>query len=250
MRTARCACAFPMRGDALEAVIVNTAGGMAGGDRFALDIDVGRRRRPDRRTAAAEKVYRSLGARREIDVKLDVAAGRAAGLAAAGDHPVRPRAAVAAGSRSIWRRTPRCLAEAVVFGRAAMGEVMTRGLCVRPLAGAPRRPADLCRRHPARRRHRRKAWRAARSPPAASRIATVLIAPAGEQTSPRCARSTANSPAKSASRPGTASRWRGSSRRDGAALRHDLHRMLGCARRRPLPRLWLSMSSKRRGQYA
>ena len=33
-KTVRCACAFPIAGDALEAVIVNTAGGMTGGDRF------------------------------------------------------------------------------------------------------------------------------------------------------------------------------------------------------------------------
>ena len=46
----------------LEAVIVNTAGGIAGGDRFDLDIAVGAgRARSSVTTAAAEKVYRSLG---------------------------------------------------------------------------------------------------------------------------------------------------------------------------------------------
>ena len=34
--------------EVLEAVIVNTAGGMAGGDRFDIDMTVGRRRAADR----------------------------------------------------------------------------------------------------------------------------------------------------------------------------------------------------------
>src|ERR1700730_17083164 len=65
------------RGNALEAVIVNTAGGMAGGDRFAIDIEVGASAALTVTTAAAEKVYRSLGPDTSIDVKLEVGAGGA-----------------------------------------------------------------------------------------------------------------------------------------------------------------------------
>src|SRR5262245_43545832 len=53
--------------DGLEAVIVNTAGGIAGGDRHRLDIAVGEAARLTVTTAAAEKVYRSLGPDAEID---------------------------------------------------------------------------------------------------------------------------------------------------------------------------------------
>ena len=45
----------------LEAMIVNTAGGIAGGDRHGIDISVGHGARLAVTTAAAEKVYRSLG---------------------------------------------------------------------------------------------------------------------------------------------------------------------------------------------
>ena len=48
-------------GGTLEAVIVNTAGGMTGGDRFDIDITVGAGARLTVTTAAAEKIYRSLG---------------------------------------------------------------------------------------------------------------------------------------------------------------------------------------------
>src|ERR1043165_4866410 len=57
----------------LEAVIINTAGGIAEGDRFALDITAGAGTRLLVTTAAAEKVYRSRGAQSTITVKLDVA---------------------------------------------------------------------------------------------------------------------------------------------------------------------------------
>src|SRR6187455_278394 len=59
----------------LEAVIINTAGGIAGGDRFALDIAAGQGTRLVVTTAAAEKIYRTLGPDSTVDVKLDVAAG-------------------------------------------------------------------------------------------------------------------------------------------------------------------------------
>src|SRR5690242_19872044 len=62
-------------GDELEAVLVNTAGGTAGGDRFDLAVAVGEGARLMVTTAAAEKVYRSLGDDARVTVALDVAAG-------------------------------------------------------------------------------------------------------------------------------------------------------------------------------
>src|SRR5262249_35117127 len=62
-----------------EAVIVNPAGGVAGGDRFTLDVAVEPRARLVVTTAAAEKVYRTLAPEAAIDVKLTV--GAAASLA-------------------------------------------------------------------------------------------------------------------------------------------------------------------------
>jgi urease accessory protein len=120
---------FPnVPGDAaLEAVIVNTAGGMTGGDRFDIDVAVGAGARLTMTTAAAEKIYRSLGPDTEIRVKLDVGAG--ATLAWLPQQTilfdqVRLRRSidveVAAGGHLL-------LAEAVVFGRSAMGEIVTKG---------------------------------------------------------------------------------------------------------------------------
>ena len=45
----------------LSAVFVNTAGGIAGGDRFDIDIAAGEGSRLTVTTAAAEKVYRAEG---------------------------------------------------------------------------------------------------------------------------------------------------------------------------------------------
>src|SRR6202167_6460043 len=53
---------FPHReGMVLDAVIVNTGGGMTGGDRFDLAIDVGAGADVSVTTAAAGKIYCSLG---------------------------------------------------------------------------------------------------------------------------------------------------------------------------------------------
>lgn len=112
---------------ALEAVIVNTAGGMAGGDRFNVDINVGAGARLTATTAAAEKIYRSLGPDTDIGVKLDVGPGGALAWLPQ-ETIVFDRARL---RRSIDIELAHdanlLLAEAAVFGRFAMGEAVVRG---------------------------------------------------------------------------------------------------------------------------
>jgi urease accessory protein len=114
----------------LEAVLINTAGGVAGGDRFTLDITAGDDTRLVITTAAAEKVYRTLGPDSTIDVKLNVASG--ATLAWLPQETIlfdRARLArtieadVAADARLV-------IAEAVVFGRSGMGETVEEGALI------------------------------------------------------------------------------------------------------------------------
>jgi urease accessory protein len=111
----------------LEAVIVNTAGGMAGGDAFAVDITLERDARLTVTTAAAEKVYRTLGPDTTVDVTMTVADGGALAWL--------PRETILF-DRARLRRSIEVdlaedaslvLAEAVVFGRSGMGETVEDG---------------------------------------------------------------------------------------------------------------------------
>src|SRR5579863_4109633 len=62
---------FPSPEDGgLSAVLVNTAGGIAGGDRFDVDITSGNDARLTVTTAAAEKIYRANGPAAELNVTL------------------------------------------------------------------------------------------------------------------------------------------------------------------------------------
>src|ERR1700751_4510283 len=61
--------------EGLSAVFVNTAGGVAGGDRFDIDIATGEGSRLAVTTAAAEKVYRAQGPAAQLNVALKAAAG-------------------------------------------------------------------------------------------------------------------------------------------------------------------------------
>ena len=112
---------------ALEAVIVNTGGGMTGGDRFDVDIKVGAGARLTVTTAAAEKIYRSLGPDTDIGVKLDVGPGGA--LAWLPQETIvfdqaRLRRSI---DVALARDANLLLAEAAVFGRSAMGETVVQG---------------------------------------------------------------------------------------------------------------------------
>ena len=111
----------------LSAVFVNTAGGIAGGDRFDIDIAAGEGSRLAVTTAAAEKVYRAAGPAAELNIALK---------AAAGSHlSWLPQETILFDQARVKRRIDIDLAEdaslllceIVVFGRAAMGERMQRG---------------------------------------------------------------------------------------------------------------------------
>jgi urease accessory protein len=117
---------FP-NGKSLEAVIINTAGGIAGGDRFSFEIDIGERAELTLTTAAAEKVYRAIDDPARIDVRLSVAPG--------GKLIWLPQEAILFQSARLRRTVEIDLAaeasllfiEAVVFGRTAMGETVNDG---------------------------------------------------------------------------------------------------------------------------
>jgi urease accessory protein len=120
---------FPgARARELGAVLINTAGGIAGGDRFDLDIAAGDKARLAVSTAAAEKVYRSLAPAAQIGIKLSV--GADASLAWLPQETILFDGArldrtieidLASDARLVF-------AEAVVFGRTGMGETVEHGL--------------------------------------------------------------------------------------------------------------------------
>ena len=119
---------FPSpEGQGLSAVFVNTAGGVAGGDRFDIDISAGEGARLTLTTAAAEKIYRAPGAAAELNIALKAASG--AHLA------WLPQETILFDRARVSRRIDIDLAddatlllcEIVVFGRTAMGERMQQG---------------------------------------------------------------------------------------------------------------------------
>jgi urease accessory protein len=111
----------------LSAVFVNTAGGVAGGDRFDIDIAAGEDARLTLTTAAAEKVYRAEGGPAQLNISLKAAAGAHLGWL--------PQETILFDRARVLRRIDIDLAESaslllceiVVFGRAAMGERMLHG---------------------------------------------------------------------------------------------------------------------------
>ncbi len=109
-------------GDPLEAVLINTAGGLTGGDRVAWEIDVGDGASATITTQACEKAYRSAAGIAKVDSRLTVGAG--------GRLSWLPQETIAYDGSAFSRRLDLDLApgaealivEAAVFGRLAMGE--------------------------------------------------------------------------------------------------------------------------------
>ncbi|MET7248028.1 urease accessory protein UreD [Methylobacterium sp. EM32] len=111
----------------MEAVLLNSAGGIACGDRFTIEAQLARHADLVLTTTAAEKIYRSDGPVTRLDVALTLEPGAA--LAWLPQETILFDGARLARSFSAEMAADARLTlfEALVFGRAAKGEVMRDG---------------------------------------------------------------------------------------------------------------------------
>jgi urease accessory protein len=222
-----------------EAVLVNTAGGIAGGDRFDIAIDVGAQARLSVCGAAAEKIYRTHGPNAQIALRLS--AGEGAMLRWLPQETILfDRARV---SRTIdvelAEGASLVLSEAVVFGRAAMGEAVQTGFLSdrwRVKVGGRLVFAETLKLGDAIGQTLVKAAVANGE----TAIATVLIVPGSDMVID-AVRALDDQFAGEVG----ISAWNGIAvvrlcACDGAALRHDLVMILGAAGQGVLPRLWMN----------
>lgn len=119
---------FPRRAAPPEAVIINTGGGLAGGDDVVQDFTVADDAALTVTSQASERAYRALGdAVTRVDVRAEV--GENAHFAWLPQETIVYDGANLARTISLDIRATShlLLAETVVFGRTAMGETVTGG---------------------------------------------------------------------------------------------------------------------------
>jgi urease accessory protein len=113
---------FPRTAAGCEAVLINTGGGMAGGDRAKIAIEVGPGAQALFTTQSAEKIYRSDGGTAEVEARVAVGAGARLEwlpqetILFEGARFARRLEVDLAADASLF------LVEAITFGRIAMGE--------------------------------------------------------------------------------------------------------------------------------
>lgn len=113
--------------DEMEAVIINTAGGLTGGDRMDWSITAGPGTFVTATTQACEKIYKASYGTAEVSTRIVVGPG-------AKVHWL-PQESILFENASLTRRLEADLdetaefiaVEAILLGRKAMGEAMTRG---------------------------------------------------------------------------------------------------------------------------
>jgi urease accessory protein len=218
-----------------ELVILNTSGGLTGGDRLTIDLDTGDGAHITATTQTAERIYRAAEGRATIRITARV--GRAARLDWLPQETILFDRSAGERSTSIdLAADAACLTcETLVLGRAAMGETVARlslhdtrriTRAGRPLhldpfvldsarLGAPAGPAD------------------------ARALCTVVLAAQGAEDALAPARACLTDPAVTAA----ASGWDGRlvvrlMAADAFPLRRQLVRLLATLRGRPLPRVW------------
>jgi len=118
---------FPGLPAACEGVLINTGGGMTGGDRMRVEVALGERAEATLTTQAAEKIYRSQGDDASVSVAIDLAGQSSLDWLPQEQilfDQARFRRAVAVDMAADARLL---FVEALFFGRAAMGESFETG---------------------------------------------------------------------------------------------------------------------------
>ena len=118
----------PPANEPFSAVLATISGGLVGGDRVAIEIEVRDRAALQLVGQSAEKVYRSSGADTRVDVTLKAAPGALMEMLPQGTilfdgARLRRRVAIEAADDALV-----LAGEILTLGRAAMGEKLTRGL--------------------------------------------------------------------------------------------------------------------------
>lgn len=114
------------RADPLEAVLINTAGGLTGGDRIDWHFEIGASCRAVMTTQACEKIYRAAGGFARVANRIEIGGGARVNWL--------PQETIVFNQGHLQRSLDAELAadaellivEPVIFGRQAMGETVTR----------------------------------------------------------------------------------------------------------------------------
>ncbi|MGL4728312.1 MAG: urease accessory protein UreD [Bosea sp. (in: a-proteobacteria)] len=116
---------FPRRDDGItEGIIVNTAGGMTGGDTLGLEVLAGEGASGLITTQAAEKIYRSIQGQTQLSIRLEVAP-RASLVWAPQETILYDKAKLFRSLEAHIAPDARAvICESLVFGRVASGEVL------------------------------------------------------------------------------------------------------------------------------
>ncbi|MBB2693614.1 UNVERIFIED_ORG: urease accessory protein [Rhizobium esperanzae] len=112
----------------MEAVIINTAGGLTGGDRMDWSVTAGAGTKIDVTTQACEKIYKASAGTAEVTTRIEVGVGARVDWL--------PQETILFDRAALFRRLDVDLdesaeflaVEAVLLGRKAMGETVDRGL--------------------------------------------------------------------------------------------------------------------------
>ena len=222
-------------GEAPEVVFLNTSGGLTGGDRLDYALNLGAGARATATTQTAERAYRSAGGTARVRVRLKVGDG--------GQLDWLPQETILYQSSHLQRRTEialaadaSCLAlEAVVLGRAAMGERVTQfALDDHRVIRRAGRPVML---EPLRLRTGALETPAALGDSRA--FASLVLVAQGAEDAVAPVRALLDEPGVD----GGASGWDGRlavrlMARDGWPLRRQILRLLAVLRRGPPPRVW------------
>ena len=218
-----------------ELVLLNTSGGLTGGDRMTIDLDTGDGAHITATTQTAERIYRSAEGQAAITITARV--GQGARLDWLPQETILFDGCAARRSTAIdLAADATCLTcETLVLGRAAMGETIAR-LSLHDTRRITRtgRPLHL---DPVVLDTDR--LNAAAGPAGARAICTVVLAAQGAEDATDPARAALTEPAVTAA----ASGWDGRlvvrlMAPDAFPLRRQLVRLLATLRAAPLPRVW------------